>query len=65
MASDANVRGGIIVKKLVKLFQRQKVLDEVSIEVPGCSRMLLLGPSGAGKSTLLRIIAGLDLPDAG
>ena len=25
----------------------------------------LLGPSGSGKSTLLRVIAGLELPDAG
>jgi ABC-type sulfate/molybdate transport systems ATPase subunit len=26
---------------------------------------VVFGPSGAGKSTLLRLIAGLDLPDAG
>ena len=65
MGSDTGMSGGIIVKRLAKSFQRQKVLEEVSFELPGRSRMLLLGPSGAGKSTLLRIIAGLDLPDAG
>ena len=27
--------------------------------------LVLLGPSGCGKSTTLRLIAGLDLPDAG
>ncbi len=31
----------------------------------GGSLTALLGPSGSGKSTLLRIIAGLEVPDAG
>ena len=63
--ADGGMTGEIVVKNLVKSFQGQKVLEQVSFEAPSCSRMLLLGPSGAGKSTLLRIIAGLDLPDDG
>ena len=27
--------------------------------------LALLGPSGSGKTTLLRVIAGLEIPDAG
>jgi sulfate transport system ATP-binding protein len=40
-------------------------LDDVSIEVEEGSLTALLGPSGSGKSTLLRVIAGLEVPDAG
>jgi sulfate transport system ATP-binding protein len=40
-------------------------LDDVSIDVPSGSLTALLGPSGSGKSTLLRVIAGLEVPDAG
>jgi sulfate transport system ATP-binding protein len=40
-------------------------LDDVSLTVERGSLTALLGPSGSGKSTLLRIIAGLEVPDAG
>ncbi len=42
-----------------------EALRDVSLEVPEGSLTALLGPSGSGKSTLLRIIAGLEVPDAG
>src|SRR5580700_7058796 len=55
----------ISVKGVSKSFGRKIVLDDVSVEAPTGSLLALLGPSGSGKTTLLRIIAGLEVPDAG
>jgi sulfate transport system ATP-binding protein len=55
----------IVVRHVSKRFGDFQALDDVSLEVPGGSLTALLGPSGSGKSTLLRIVAGLELPDAG
>ncbi len=41
------------------------VLGGVGFEVEGGEFVTLLGPSGCGKTTLLRIIAGLEVADAG
>lgn len=48
-----------------KSFDKQKVLDQVSIEVPEQSIYGLLGPNGAGKTTLIRIINMISMPDQG
>src|SRR5689334_8722291 len=55
----------IDVRGLEKSFGRSKVVDRVSFRVAPGELVALLGPSGGGKSTVLRIIAGLELPDAG
>jgi sulfate transport system ATP-binding protein len=40
-------------------------VDHVSFSAPEHCITSLLGPSGSGKSTLLRLVAGLEVPDAG
>ena len=41
------------------------VLDGVEVRVTAGTTAAILGPSGGGKTTLLRIVAGLEVPDAG
>jgi len=55
----------IDVRNVSKSFNGFQALEDVSLSVPDGSLTALLGPSGGGKSTLLRVIAGLELPDAG
>ena len=54
---------------LQKIFKTEEVetwaLNNVSIEVKQGEFVAIMGPSGCGKTTTLRIIAGLELPDAG
>ncbi len=55
----------ITAQNISKRFGQFVALDNVSVECPTGSLVALLGPSGSGKTTLLRIIAGLEVPDAG
>ena len=41
------------------------VLTDVSLVVGPRARIGIVGPNGVGKSTLLRVLAGLELPEAG
>ncbi|MBW3615209.1 MAG: ATP-binding cassette domain-containing protein [Actinobacteria bacterium] len=50
---------------ITKSFGSDVVLQEVDVAVAPGSRLGLVGPNGIGKSTLLRILAGLEVPDAG
>lgn len=53
------------VEGVSKAYGQIQAVAAVSLEVTGEGTLALLGPSGCGKSTLLRLIAGLELPDAG
>lgn len=44
---------------------RRTVLKDLDLSVPAGCNVGLIGGNGAGKSTLMRLIAGIELPDAG
>ena len=46
-------------------FGEKRVLDRFSLEVPETGITALSGPSGCGKTTLLRVMAGLQMVEAG
>ena len=53
------------VKNVSKTYNGIPAVRDVSLRVTQGEVVALLGPSGCGKTTLLRIIAGLEVPDAG
>ena len=53
------------LKGVTKSFDGHKVLDDISLQVPGGTGFCLLGRSGTGKSVTLRHIIGLMRPDEG
>jgi ABC-2 type transport system ATP-binding protein len=62
---DSSPGPAVEVDKLSFSYGRQKVLDELSLEVPGGISFGLLGPNGAGKTTLIRLLVGLLRARAG
>ena len=48
-----------------KRFTDRELLSGVNLTIGEGERIGLLGRNGSGKSTLLRILAGLEVPDAG
>ena len=46
-------------------FDGENALGSASLDVADGEIVTVLGPSGSGKTTLLRVIAGLQVPDAG
>jgi iron complex transport system ATP-binding protein len=56
---------GLSAHGLRRTLDQRTVLDRVDVEVPAGTVTGLVGPNGAGKSTLLRLLAGVDVPDAG
>ncbi len=55
----------LVLGGIRKTFGRFEALKAISLSVTRGELIVFLGPSGCGKTTLLRIIAGLDMQDAG
>ena len=53
------------IRNLLRRFEGRAVVDDVSLSIQPGHVTCLLGPSGCGKSTTLRMIAGVDMQDAG
>jgi sulfate transport system ATP-binding protein len=53
------------IRGISKSFGRFPALKGVSLQAKDKEFLALLGPSGSGKTTLLRVLAGLEVPDAG
>jgi multiple sugar transport system ATP-binding protein len=56
---------GLSVREVSKAFGPTHVLHGVSLEIAPGELVALLGPSGCGKTTLMRIVAGIEVADAG
>ena len=55
----------VLLQHVTKFFGECQALDDVSMEIPNGSFVVLLGPTGAGKTTTLRLISGLERPETG
>lgn len=53
------------LRNVTKRFTKTLAVSDLSLSVEKGEFISLLGPSGCGKSTTLRMIAGLEIPDAG
>lgn len=55
----------IDLKNLTFLYDGEKVLDDLSLQIRDKEFVTLLGPSGCGKTTTLRLIGGFLTPHSG
>jgi lipopolysaccharide export system ATP-binding protein len=55
----------LCAERLVKIYSRRRVVNEVTLEVIKGEIVGLLGPNGAGKTTTFYMVVGLIRPNAG
>src|SRR5215203_6001865 len=65
MSPNPDNTPAVSVRNVSKRFGPSMVLDDINFDVTEDEIVVLLGASGSGKTTILRIIAGLEMPDAG
>jgi spermidine/putrescine transport system ATP-binding protein len=65
-AADHESRAPLLsIRNVAKLFGKNAVLRDISLDVAEGEFLTILGESGSGKTTLLRIIAGFESASAG
>jgi len=62
---DPESRKQLRAEKLVKIYNRRRVVNEVSLDVTQREIVGLLGPNGAGKTTTFYMMVGLIRPRSG
>ncbi|MCZ4495819.1 MAG: transporter ATP-binding protein, partial [Thermoleophilia bacterium] len=55
----------LVATDITHAYADRVVLDDVSLTAAPGRRIGLVGDNGSGKSTLLRLLAGIEVPDAG
>jgi ATP-binding cassette, subfamily B, bacterial len=60
-----SVEGGIRLENVSLKYDRDPVLEDVSLEIPAGEVCAILGPSGAGKSTMADLLVRYLDPDCG
>nr|WP_318382013.1 ABC transporter ATP-binding protein [uncultured Enterobacter sp.] len=55
----------VTLRHIHKLYDKNTIIENLSLDITSGEFIVLVGPSGCGKSTLLRLIAGLETPDGG
>ena len=63
--SSENVKGSVRFERVTKTFGDVVAVRDLTFEIAPGSLVTLLGPSGCGKTTTLRLIAGLEMANAG
>src|SRR5690349_5129455 len=58
-------RGALALQDVTVRFERQLVLDRVTIAAAPGEFVVVVGPSGCGKSTLLNVAAGMVRAESG
>lgn len=56
---------GFTVDHLTFAYDREPIMEDVSLTIPKGGLTVIVGPSGIGKSTLLKLLLGLYRPDSG
>lgn len=64
-AGKSHVQVRDVSKAYGEEWDRQAVIEELSLDIAPGMLTVVVGPSGCGKSTLVNLIAGFDFPDTG